>query len=686
VARGSRFFLLLLLLIWFGLDARSLPQAVQVASAPIKQITVGDSTEPLNGPWKFHIGDSPVDPVSQAPLWAEPGFDDSKWETVDLTAPDGSLDPVYGVSGIVPGWTTRGHADHWGYGWYRLRVQVTAPAGTKLALEGPPGVDDGYQVFQNGNLLGSFGEFSSSRPVVYNTQPMRFSLPQLGKASSTTRVLAFRVWMEASTPANYPDVGGLRSAPLLGKAEAVTANHQLLWLDFFRAVADHLMSAVVFGVFALVAFSLARLDRSDRVYLWLGLAFLLTAIFDAVVVVLDCTQYIGIAVGDPLRFGVLRPLIYAVWVMVWWSWFGLQRPVWLPRVVAMLGLLCAVCSALGRNLLVFTTVSPSISAAFGKVYLATKLLFLPLMLVCIVQGIRKKGPEGWSVLPAVVLWGIAQFWEDLNLLHIHLTWFPFGVQITLGDIANLLLVFVISGLLLRRLLGAVLRQRLMELDVKQAQEVQRVILPEPITTLPGLAIESEYRPAREVGGDFFQILPHPSNGSMLIVAGDVVGKGLQAGMLVALLVGAIRTSAHFDPDPLGVLKVLNQRLCGRSHAAATCLALRIAADGGATLANAGHLPPYLNGQPLEIEGALPLGMIEDAEFSVLQFRFTQGDHLLLMSDGIAEATDLNGNLFGFERVLDLLRNSPSAAAIATAAQSFGQEDDISVISITRTAA
>jgi serine phosphatase RsbU (regulator of sigma subunit) len=57
-----------------------------------------------------------------------------------------------------------------------------------------------------------------------------------------------------------------------------------------------------------------------------------------------------------------------------------------------------------------------------------------------------------------------------------------------------------------------------------------------------------------------------------------------------------------------------------------------------------------------------------------------------MSDGIAEATDLNGNLFGFERVLDLLRNSASAAAIAAAAQNFGQEDDISVISITRTAA
>jgi serine phosphatase RsbU (regulator of sigma subunit) len=686
VARSFRFSLLFLLLAWFGLDARSLAQAVPAAPAPIEHITLGDSTAPLNGPWKFHIGDSPVDPASHTPQWAEPDFDDSNWESVDLTPPDGSLDPVYGVSGMVPGWTTRGHADRWGYGWYRLRVQVTAPAREKLAIEGPPGVDDGYQIFQNGKLLGSFGGFSSSRPIVYNTQPMKFDLPEPENAGSTTRVLVFRVWMEPSTPSNYPDVGGLRTAPLLGEAGAVTVNDRLRWFDAFRAITDHLMSAAVFGLFALLAFSLTLVDRSDRVYLWLGAACLLAAIFDAVVVVLDGTQYIGMAVGDPLRFVILRPLIYVAWAMVWWSWFGLQRPAWLPRAAAVLGLLCAVSIALGRNLFAFMVVPHSISTAFGDVYVVTKLLFLPLTLVCIVQGIRKEGVEGWSVLPAAVLWGVAQFWDDLNFLHIHLTWFPLGVQITLGDIANLLLLFVIAALLLRRLLRTVWRQRLMELDVKQAQEVQRVILPEPIATLPGLAISSEYRPAREVGGDFFQILPHPTNGSMLIVAGDVVGKGLQAGMLVALLVGAIRTSADFDPDPLVVLKVLNQRLWGRSHAAATCLALRIAADGGAMLANAGHIPPYLNGQPLGIEGSLPLGMIEDAEFSVLQFRFTEGDHLLLMSDGIVEATDLNGNLFGFERILDLLRNSASAAAIATAAQNFGQEDDISVISVTRTAA
>jgi serine phosphatase RsbU (regulator of sigma subunit) len=94
-------------------------------------------------------------------------------------------------------------------------------------------------------------------------------------------------------------------------------------------------------------------------------------------------------------------------------------------------------------------------------------------------------------------------------MHIRVFWFPFGVRIGVGFIAYLLLMAVAALLLLRRLLKSVRAQRLMALDVKQAQEVQQVILPEARTTLPGLVIESEYRPAREVGGDFFQIIPNP---------------------------------------------------------------------------------------------------------------------------------------------------------------------------------
>ena len=77
-------------------------------------------------------------------------------------------------------------------------------------------------------------------------------------------------------------------------------------------------------------------------------------------------------------------------------------------------------------------------------------------------------------------------------------------------------------------------------------------------------------------------------------------------------------------------------------------------------------------------GALPLGMIEGAELSVMHFQLKQDDKLVLMSDGIAEATDSEGHLFGFERVHELLLTAATAAAVANAAQSFGQEDDISM--------
>jgi serine phosphatase RsbU (regulator of sigma subunit) len=105
-----------------------------------------------------------------------------------------------------------------------------------------------------------------------------------------------------------------------------------------------------------------------------------------------------------------------------------------------------------------------------------------------------------------------------------------------------------------------------------------------------------------------------------------------------------------------------------------------------TLSNAGHLPPYLNGEPVAMEGTLPLAIVEGAGFSITCFQLKDGDKLLFMSDGIVEATDAEGHLFGFDRAHKLARSATSAAEVASAAQSFGQKDDISVIAVTRTAA
>jgi hypothetical protein len=687
VARRLSFTLLILL--WFGCCAwpqtrTAPPSKLSSPSGAATEVTLGQSAVRLYGPWKFTVGDSPLDPATHQPLWAQPGFDDSHWETVDLTPKEGSTDPVAGVPGYVPGWTAKGHPGYWGYAWYRIRVHIDAQPGQRLALAGPENIDDAFQVFANGTMLGSFGDFDSKPPVVYYSQPWMTTFPQAASQSAQTLVLAVRVWMEPNTLVQAPTTGGFHDAPIFGDAAAVTSSYQSQWLADIRTYAISTVEVVVYLLLSLGAFSLIFFDRSDRVYLWMGIVFLIGVCNTSLFVVADWTTYLGIVACTTLLDTILIPASFAGWVMVWWVWFGLRKPAWLPRAATAMALLLAVSNLLGEDLW-FTVVPHPVSAVFHVLSLAVRLCFVALMFWIVYRGIRLHGVDGWLALLPVVLACIGRFNKEFSVLGVPLTWFPFGMQLGLFDISYLLLAVVLTLLLLRRLVISLRKQRQMALDVKQAQEVQQVILPHARMKLPGLDIESEYRPALEVGGDFFQIIPDPTDGSLLIVAGDVVGKGLKAGMLVAMLVGAIRSTTELNPQPEFVLGALNRRLLGRGDAQATCLALRIEANGEATLVNAGHLPPYLNGVPLPMEGALPLGMAGDMEFSVMRFKLAEGDRLALVSDGIAEATDANGQLFGFERAAELLRTAGSAAEVASAAQTYGQEDDISVISVTRTA-
>jgi serine phosphatase RsbU (regulator of sigma subunit) len=195
-------------------------------------------------------------------------------------------------------------------------------------------------------------------------------------------------------------------------------------------------------------------------------------------------------------------------------------------------------------------------------------------------------------------------------------------------------------------------------------------------------LESEYRPAQQVGGDFFQILPD-STGGVLILVGDVTGKGLQAGMQVALIVGAVRTIAETSHEPQVVLESLNRRLCNRGQSYATCVALHVAADGKTTIANAGHLAPYLNGKEFTMAGNLPLGLSETVKFEQVTLNLKHRDRLLLITDGVIEAKNARNELFGFNRTRSI--SHLPAAFIVRAAEIFGQEDDITVLSIARLA-
>ena len=138
--------------------------------------------------------------------------------------------------------------------------------------------------------------------------------------------------------------------------------------------------------------------------------------------------------------------------------------------------------------------------------------------------------------------------------------------------------------------------------------------------------------------------------------------------------------------PGKILAGLNEMLQGRLHSGfATCVVLRLDADGACAVANAGHLSPFLNGQEMDLPGALPLGLSAETEYTETSVTLEVGDRLTLYTDGLVEARNEQGEMFGFARVAALFAARPDAAAAAEAAVRFGQDDDVTVLVVARDA-
>ena len=662
------------------LVACSMPVSAQTSQPGAAiPLTLGQSMVPLYGPWKFQVGDSPINPVTNQPLWAEPGFDDSKWETMDLT-PKGPVNPFRGSSGYVPGWEERGHPGYIGYAWYRIRVRVNAQPGEQLALAGPANFDDAYQVFLNGALLGSFGRFNSKRPAFYYVEPMIFPLPKQGTEEDATRVIAFRMWMSPTTLPGRTDAGGFHLAPQVGTTDAVAAEYQLRWLDLMRENALWAVTGLVSSLLALIAFALFLFNRSDRVYFWMGLLLLMFGLGGGETALASWTQTITVPAELWICYVLVIPLVNLSWFMMLRAWFGLDRPLWLPWAVGLLSLAQAFVFAGVLNLL-FPLVPSTWAPLFSVSTQVLSVTFGLLMFWIMFRGIRKLGLEGWLLLPPVVL-----AWSDwlagqLTFLHLPRRFSPFGLSLSLQQTTGFLLVVALCLLLVRRWVRSALAQRQMTQEMKQAQEVQQVLIPEAVPQIPGFSIQSVYQPAGQVGGDFFQILP-ARQGGVLVCIGDVSGKGMPAAMTVSLLVGTLRTLAHYSQSPGEILTAMNQRMLGRSRGGfTTCLVLLAAADGTVTVANAGHISPYLNGRELPLENGLPLGLVAESSYPESTFHQQENEQITLVTDGVVEARAGSGELFGFERTAAIA--AQSAESIATTAKDFGQDDDITVLTLTR---
>jgi hypothetical protein len=657
---------------------------VQSSEASTYRIALGQSSLPLNGPWRFQIGDSPLDPDTGKSLWAEPGFNDSNWSLIDLTPPADSYNPAMGTSGFVSGWMQRGHPGYAGFAWYRLRIQLqpenmNSPAG--LALKMPAKFDDAYQVFANGQLMGEFGHFIPAGVKMYSSQPRAFFLPAGSNRGQVT--IAIRMWMDPSTTFGNPSAGGLHGPPVLGQAPVIMAMQVLARKATLRFFASYSIEFVIILLAIGVTVVLYRLDRSETAFPLLGITCGVILVYVSAFLVKATTAGIDERIVTVI-INLMGALVPPLWIVFWATWLRLDGMRRLHRIVWPLAiLLFSSWTMLAPPLfghIVPLAVGVWISGA-GQLF---STILETLLLWVAFQGLRKNRIEGLLALPAILLIVFGHLDWLLRAVHLPTEFHPFGILVLSYQPGTGLSLCMVTVQLLHRFYRNQRERDQWRQEMEQARQVQQMLLPEALPTHSGFVLESEYRPALEVGGDFFQILPS-ADGGLLVIIGDVSGKGLKAAMLVAMIVGAIRTIAEHTHEPLEILQGLNRRLCGRlSHQFATCLAIRIAAAGNCIAANAGHLAPYLNGREVALAGSVPLGLVEGSEFEQVSFALEPGNRLVLITDGIVEAQDSQQQLFGFARTTELVEQSHSAAEVATTAQHFGQEDDISVISVTRT--
>jgi hypothetical protein len=653
-----------LLMAWAcaGLTAQNAPQPSKTANAVlVDPAHPQDWITDIGDGWRTHQGDDPS--------WDSSGLDDSAWQPVQLDD-QGPAQPGwrwYRIHLKLPEGKTGSALPP--VGQTRLELLPEGQTGLALLLEGGEGA---YALYIDGVAVPG----PAVRSSFHVSRPSERVVPL--SVTGNDVVIALRT----HTPPSYAAWHlPLFMTASLGTADAIESQRQALQSERLYSALPSISINLLLIMAGLAAFALHRSQRERREYLWLGVYLFLQGTAQ----ILWGCQQVGLF---PLwtNFLLSDPLTYAVAIaqIEFTFGFGGQRVGRSWRVYE--ALLLAPLLLIGLTWQGHFS-SDSYVVVEGLILVPVAVLLPIQLLVWYRRGNRE---AGWLILPSLLpaatvstfnLGTLSIFfgWRRFDFLDNPIQFGPIPVQP--GDIGDLLFLLAIAVVMFFRFTRVSREQARTAAELGAAREIQQRLVPASLPALPGFHLEAAYLPAQEVGGDFYQVLEQP-DGAALIVVGDVSGKGLRAAMTGALAIGALRTLAAENHGPAALLDRLNrQMLATQESGFITCLCLCISPLGAVTLANAGHLSPYRRGDEIEVDSGLPLGLAAGTEYSETTLQLEPGDTLTLLSDGVVEAMNPQHQLLGFERARAL--STQSAHAIAAAAQAFGQEDDITVLTIAR---
>ena len=200
-----------------------------------------------------------------------------------------------------------------------------------------------------------------------------------------------------------------------------------------------------------------------------------------------------------------------------------------------------------------------------------------------------------------------------------------------------------------------------ERELVAAREIQQGLLPRTIPTIPGCRIATAWQPARDVSGDYFDVLAFDAERAAICIA-DVMGKGMAAALLMSNLQALVKAYAGATVEPADLCSQINRMMCAQNSAGrfVTFFYARYdAASRRLAYVNAGHNPPFLlradGAVETLAEGGAVLGVFDTGEYRQDEVALRPGDRLVLYTDGITEAANVAGEEFGEERLLHLLR-------------------------------